>query len=125
MDLVDIAVILLFISCKFFLKIMLFYWHSCGWIKTEVFKNDYNMVLDTSKKIMSMLPSKMVPFSDSMGFLGGSTIIKECNVWTCILFIYLKQKWIFVGLNFKAAVVISLWFCGMFMCLDLKCDERV
>ena len=46
--------------------------HSCGWIKTEVFKNDYNMVLYTSKKIMSMLPSKMVPFSDCMDFLGGS-----------------------------------------------------
>ena len=46
--------------------------HSCGWIKTEVFENDYNMVVDTSTKIMSMLPSKMVPFSDSMVFWGGS-----------------------------------------------------
>ena len=26
----------------------------------------------------------------------------------------LKQQWF-----------ISLWFYGMFMCLDLKCDERV
>ena len=70
MDLVDIAVILLFVPCKFFENAVSL--HSCGWIKTEVFENDYNMVLDTSTKIMSMLPSKMVPFSDSMVFWGGS-----------------------------------------------------
>ena len=61
MDLVDIAVILLFVSCKCFENATLL--HSCGWIKTEVFENDYNMVLYTSKKLLSMLPSKMVPFS--------------------------------------------------------------
>lgn len=36
--------------------------HSCGWIKTEVFENDYNMVVDTSTKIMSMLYERWYHF---------------------------------------------------------------
>lgn len=69
--------------------------HSCGWIKTEVFENDYNMVVDTSKKIMSMLYKRWLTIFRQYGVLGWirvKTIIKECNVWPCILFIYFEQN---------------------------------
>ena len=44
--------------------------HSCGWIKTEVFENDYNMVVDTSKKIMSMLYKRWLTIFRQYGVLG-------------------------------------------------------
>lgn len=69
--------------------------HSCGWIKTEVFENDYNMVVDTSKKIMSMLYKRWLTIFRQYGVLGWirvKTIIKEWNVWPCILFIYFEQN---------------------------------